>query len=249
MFNEEKRNITEYTYNLDLQLFADGGGDDDDKKPDDVNDDKGGGNGADGSNGADDKTFTQAELDRILADRLERERKKFADYDELKTKLSEFEQAEAERQKAAMTEQERLAAEKAEAERKAQEAEDRAAQALKSANERLIKAEFMLKARKANIREDALEDAFKLADISGVTVGDDGATSGVDEVVSALVASKSFLLEVKTAQPKIIGDNGGPGTDDDVKTLEQQLEDAKKKRDFSKVIELSNKIAKLQGGN
>lgn len=38
----------------------------------------------------DTKTFTQAELDRMLADRLSRERKKFADYDDLKKKATEF---------------------------------------------------------------------------------------------------------------------------------------------------------------
>lgn len=36
------------------------------------------------------KTLTQAEVDRIVADRITRERKKFADYDDLKKKASEF---------------------------------------------------------------------------------------------------------------------------------------------------------------
>lgn len=43
-----------------------------------------------------DKTFTQADLDRIVSERLTRERSKYADYDELKTKagkLDEIEQA------------------------------------------------------------------------------------------------------------------------------------------------------------
>lgn len=39
---------------------------------------------------ADDKTFTQADVDRLLADRLARERKKFAGYDDLKKKATEF---------------------------------------------------------------------------------------------------------------------------------------------------------------
>jgi hypothetical protein len=38
----------------------------------------------------DNKTFTQADVDRLLADRLTRERKKFADYDGLKKKAVEF---------------------------------------------------------------------------------------------------------------------------------------------------------------
>jgi glutamate synthase domain-containing protein 3 len=38
----------------------------------------------------DNKTFTQADVERLLADRLSRERKKFADYDGLKKKAIEF---------------------------------------------------------------------------------------------------------------------------------------------------------------
>lgn len=41
------------------------------------------------------KTFTQAELDRIIADRLKREASKYADYDELKAKADKFDEHEA----------------------------------------------------------------------------------------------------------------------------------------------------------
>lgn len=36
---------------------------------------------------ADDKTFTQAEMDSIIEGRLARERQKYADYDDLKEKM------------------------------------------------------------------------------------------------------------------------------------------------------------------
>lgn len=39
-----------------------------------------------------DKTFTQADIDRIVADRLSRERGKFADYDDLKAKATKFDE-------------------------------------------------------------------------------------------------------------------------------------------------------------
>lgn len=38
------------------------------------------------------KTFTQAELDRVVSDRLDRERKKYPDYNDLKTKASQFDE-------------------------------------------------------------------------------------------------------------------------------------------------------------
>jgi hypothetical protein len=48
---------------------------------------------AEGTEGKQEQTFTQADVDRIVADRLKREREatkaKFADYDELKTKAGE----------------------------------------------------------------------------------------------------------------------------------------------------------------
>ncbi|EEX49269.1 hypothetical protein GCWU000246_00001, partial [Jonquetella anthropi E3_33 E1] len=39
---------------------------------------------------AGEKTFTQADVDRVVADRLERERKKYADYDALKAAKAEL---------------------------------------------------------------------------------------------------------------------------------------------------------------
>lgn len=39
------------------------------------------------------KTFTQAEMDAIIGDRLKRERAKYADYEELKTKATAFDEA------------------------------------------------------------------------------------------------------------------------------------------------------------
>lgn len=46
------------------------------------------------------QTFTQADVDRLIAERLKREREKFRDYGELKTKAAEFDKA-AEAQKTA----------------------------------------------------------------------------------------------------------------------------------------------------
>jgi len=44
------------------------------------------------------KTFTQAELDRVVSDRLDRERKKYPDYNDLKTKASQFDELQEENQ-------------------------------------------------------------------------------------------------------------------------------------------------------
>lgn len=189
------------------------------------------------------KTFTETEVNDIVAKRLERERKKYADYDDIKAQLTELLAAEEEREKAQMSELERAEAEKAAALKKAQEAEDARSKALESANQRLIRAEFALEAKSAGI--EYVDDAFRLADLSKVTVDDDGNVLGVVDAVKTLVESKPYLIPQKApTQPKTIGDPT-PSFDTEVKTLEQQLEVARQKRDFSKVIELSNKLKNL----
>lgn len=144
-----------------------------------------------------DKTFTQAELDEILAKRLERERKKYADYDDLKSKVDEFSKAEDERKKAEMSEIERIQLEKEEAEKRVKEFEEKANQSLSEANKRLMKAEFKLIAKEIGVRQDALEDAFVLTDLDGVEINEDGEVTGVKEALETLKEKKSYLFETK----------------------------------------------------
>lgn len=47
-----------------------------------------------GAQATDTKTFTQAELDAVVKDRLKREREKYSDYDDLKAKAAKFDEAE-----------------------------------------------------------------------------------------------------------------------------------------------------------
>ena len=58
------------------------------------------------------RTFTQAEMDAIIGDRLNRERQKYADYAELKAKALKFDEAEnaskIELQKATRSEERRV---------------------------------------------------------------------------------------------------------------------------------------------
>ena len=47
-----------------------------------------------GAQVTDTKTFTQAELDAVVKDRLKREREKYSDYEDLKAKAAKFDEAE-----------------------------------------------------------------------------------------------------------------------------------------------------------
>lgn len=146
------------------------------------------------------KTFTQSELDAIVRERLMRDRKGREDYEDIKAKLAEMEGKQPE-----------YAAEKEAAEKRAQEAEEARTNALKTANERLVKAEFKALAAtgEQKIRPDAVEDAFKLADISGVTVDDSGNVAGMAEVISALISSKPYLAEQSGGSRQIGGETNG----------------------------------------
>lgn len=65
------------------------------------------------------RTLTQAELDRIIEERLARERKKYADYDELKAKAAKLDEYEA----ASKSDLEKAAEKAAAAEKRAEQAE------------------------------------------------------------------------------------------------------------------------------
>ena len=171
------------------------------------------------------KTYTQDEINEMIAKRLERERKKFADYDEIKTKLSTYEQAQKERQEAEMTELEKLQAKLAEKETSEQTLAQQLAEVQKTAQEERIRNEFIKVATSANIAY--IDDAIALADLSAVKIDEDGKVVGVDHVVSALVENKPFLIAKK--QPQAIGTATNGGTQPSDKTAEQLLADAAEK--------------------
>lgn len=230
--NEMNNEANRYRYPLNLQLFAEPDPTPDpDPQPD--------------PSPEPEKTFTQAELDEIVAKRLARDRKGREDYDDIKAKLAEIEKAEEERKKAEMTAAERLEAERAEALKAAEDAKAERDKALTAANQRLIKAEFRAIARELNIRTDALDDAYVLADLSAVQVDDDGNIAGVKDVVEALLTNKPFLADQPKPQPKPIGGASGGGEPAD-KTKEQLLKEAADKARKSGRIEDQAAFAKLK---
>ncbi|MGC4375797.1 hypothetical protein WD019_02480 [Fictibacillus sp. Mic-4] len=190
------------------------------------------------------RTFTQEELDKIVADRIARERKKlekFADYDDLKTKASEYEKQLEEKRLAELSAQERAEelAKKFEAERN-----DYAKQ-LEELNARIqrekIENAFIKVATALNV--EYVDDALKLADLSAVTVDDEG-VKGVEDVVKALVENKPFLLRKAKQEPKVIGDATQQKSDTSDKTAEQLLKEAAERARKSGRVE--DKIAYAQ---
>lgn len=224
MSNETKR----FAYPMNLQLFAEGA--EPEPTPQDPPAEP---------TPEPEKTFTQAELDDIVAKRLERERKKYGDYVDLKSKLTEYEREREEKQRAEMTEIERYKADLEKAQSLHQTLESELTSMRESVKQERVRNAFITAAQAANIAY--IDDAWALADRSGVSVGDDGNVVGIDAVIASLVESKPFLVAQNPTKPKTIGDPT-PSVEDKTRTLEAQLEDAKKRKDFSKVVEISNKL-------
>lgn len=167
---------------MNLQLFAD------DPTPEPEN------------NPEPEKTFTQSEVDAIIKERLARDRKGREDYEDIKARLADFEGRQSE-----------WSAAKEAAEQRAQEAEEARTKALESANKRLVKAEFkeLATTGEVKIRPDAIDDAFQLADISGVTVDEAGNVVGMVDVIKALVEAKPYLASPSSGSRQIGGDTNG----------------------------------------
>ena len=193
------------------------------------------------------KTFTQDEVNKLLADRIARERKKydkFSDYDDLKTKASEYEKAIEEKRLAELSAQERAEelAKKFENERNDYANQLKEYQA-KVERQQIVN-QFIKAAPGANIPADRIDAALKLADLSAVTVGENG-VEGLDTVMSALVEQYGFLAESKKPQ-KPIGEPSNSPKDTADKTNDQLLKEAADKVKRTQTMEAKVAYAALK---
>lgn len=139
------------------------------------------------------KTFTQADLDRIVTERLNRQKAQFGDYDALKAKAADFDKL----QDANKSELEKAQ----EAARKAEEAR---VAALSTANTRLIAATAKVTATELGVKPERIAAALKLADLSAVAVGDDGEPDAA--------AVKAAIEKVLADVPELKAAAGGSTT-------------------------------------
>lgn len=184
------------------------------------------------------KTFTQSELDDLIAKRLERERKKFdkyADYDELKTKASEYEAKLEEQRQADMTETQKAQEQAKKFEEQYKELAAQLEAERTKARQDKVRFEFTKVASSANIID--VDAAIALSDLSAVTIDEDGKVVGVDDVIKALVENKPYLVAQKKQQQPIGTATNGGNTAPQEKPAEQILEELKAKARKSGRIE------------
>lgn len=178
-----------------------------------------------------DKTFSQGDVDRIVADRLARQKAQFGDYDALKAKAAEFD---------ALAEQNRTEAEKAVAAAR----KEGFGEAQQKYNGRLLREKIFGLAAK-DFADPA--DAVLLLDHAKYQPGDDGEfdEAAIRADLAETLAAKPYLA----AQPSGFQGSGGggprgarPGTPP---TLAQQIAEAERSGNTRQAIRL--KSAQLMG--
>lgn len=88
-------------------------------------------------------------------------------------------------------------------------AEQTAQKALDTANEKLIKAAFMAEAGKHQAAHP--QDAYRLADLTGIKLTEAGEVEGVEAAVTALIENGRLTTSGKPTPPNL---NGGAGSGD-----------------------------------
>lgn len=169
--------------------------------------DTGGSGGGDsddtGGNDGNDETPTVEALQAELAETRKSLKAANREAQERRLKLQEVEDAEKKRK-----EQEQTEAQKAQA--RADEAERKLSEALATQQKRTIRHAVELAAGKMNFHDPA--DAYALADLTDVQIGDDDKVSGVEEALKALVKSKPHLVKQQQSNGDINAGSRGRST-------------------------------------
>lgn len=173
------------------------------------------------------KTFTQEELDRVLADRLKREREKYGDYEELKAKADRLKELEDADKDELTRAQERIG-----------ELEQGKTDAEKRAERILIRSAVLAEAAKQGAADPEtvlalLKDAGTVGGKTPkVIIGDDDQVTGTQDAVTALLEAKKFLVGSRRPGP---GDGGA-------RTTAPSEGDLSEVNDPAKVRELAKKL-------
>jgi len=157
------------------------------------------------------QTFTQEQVNRMMAQTRREERGKFADYGELKTRATRADELEQEK----LTEAERMEARAIEAEKKAADAQQQIASAM-------IASEVKVRASAMGIIDP--DAAYLLLDQANVRYDAEAGVSGVDDALAGLLEAKPYLRSANRT-PNLNPETGQPAQS--VRLTADQLEAAR----------------------
>ncbi len=185
----------------------------------------------------DGKTFSQADLDKVVSDRLARAQKKW-DTDHAAAVQAAV-QAELDKQK--LSNEERLKLEK-------DEADKRAATATQTANARLLKAEAKVVALAAGVNPEFVDDVIALAKVEGDSFFTDGEPDPVKikASVDAALVKRPFYKAGNSGQGFGSDMGGGHGGTSTVQQLEQRISEARKAGDISLSMALTDQLTEMR---
>lgn len=145
----------------------------------------GDGGAGDGTQGTQDapRTFSQEDLDRIVKERLARQKTQFADYEDLKAKAAKLDEVEA--NNLSELEKAQKAAAEAVAERDKIQAEVKEAR---------LTAAILAEVAKTDRKVVDPEAALRLLDRSTLELGEDGVPTNIAQAVDALLEARPFLV-------------------------------------------------------
>lgn len=129
------------------------------------------------------RTFSQDDVNRLIDERLKREREKYADYTDLKAKAAKWQ----EHEDAQKTELEKLQAQIADWQNRATQAEQRRQSAI-------LRSSVMAEAAKQGVPADRIEAAYKLLNSAELKVEADDAIPNLSEAVARLLTDNPFLV-------------------------------------------------------
>jgi hypothetical protein len=179
------------------------------------------------------KLLPQDEVNRIVQERVNATKEKYADYDDLKAKITEYEKSEEQRKRAEQSELENLQQDVGTKDEELNATKAQLQELQEQIKKDKISRAFEQQASQAGIAY--IDDARALADLSNVEVTDEG-VKGIDEIVKNLVDNKPFLVKQPEQQRQIGERNNG----------EQQKHDESNEELLRKAAEKARKSGRLE---
>lgn len=177
------------------------------------------------------KMFTEEELNeriqKAVQDRLNRERKKYEGFNEMKQKLQELEQYKEQVEMEKLSEQEKLMKQLEKLQSERDELFNNYSKLQEQLKQEKLQFQFRQLAQQNNIQY--VDAALKLADLSGVEVDEEGNFVGLEDVVKNLIEQNPFLVGQQKEKPKPIGEPSNPDVEKPEKTAEQLVKEAEEK--------------------
>ncbi len=206
---------------MKLQLFAESGTENSgaDNNTNGTNNPNAGGKGGEDGAASGSKQYTQEDLDKIVTERTSRAEKaalksffqqKGLSEDEANSAIDDYKKSKAEKEEASRNDA------KAQADR-ADAAEKSAQEAIARANAVLVKANAQIQAANLGVKSNKLDYVVKMADLSKVTIGDDGNPdeAAIKSAVEQVLKDVPELKDTKESSGFKIGADGDKGSEGD----------------------------------